>query len=288
MSYSRHDEDLVKPLARILGAGGDSVFVDVDNVRPGDLWREEIEAAVLGCAVFILCWCCEGNRSEFVAREIILALQNPKTRFVPVLLCNIPLPESLREHQWVNFAGTFKHSCSHGAPNAPKSRLLRTIRQVRPTTLAAVMTVLLLATTFLVGLRRMRLDESTSDTSIRSQSTTEYECYYRTGPKAGQTEWAQNDPAPNEHFCRDGYGNVGVVRSRRTMRHNALKGFRDAPSTSPFLLFAVALLAGAVTFGLCIALISVSTDIRDYLRHAPNRVAAMARTYFEDPDADLS
>ena len=78
VSYSRHDEELVRPLAGMLGAAAnDAVFLDVDSIRAGEAWGTEIENAVRSSSVFILCWCCECERSSFVRREIEWALNLP-------------------------------------------------------------------------------------------------------------------------------------------------------------------------------------------------------------------
>ena len=47
ISYSRHDEALIKPIASLLvAAGDDAVFLDVTSLKPGDCWEEEIIRAV--------------------------------------------------------------------------------------------------------------------------------------------------------------------------------------------------------------------------------------------------
>ena len=60
VSYSRHDEELVKPLAGLLGAAAnDAVFFDVTSLKPGDVWEDKIFVAVKEAPVFVVCWCCE-------------------------------------------------------------------------------------------------------------------------------------------------------------------------------------------------------------------------------------
>ena len=78
VSYSRHDEALVRPLAGLLGvASSGVVFMDVASLQPGDHWEKEILEAVQQASVFVLCWCCECEKSDFVAREIGTALSDP-------------------------------------------------------------------------------------------------------------------------------------------------------------------------------------------------------------------
>ena len=71
VSYSRHDEALVKPLAQLLGVASDqAVFFDLDSVNPGELWESQIDDAVRAAPVFILCWCCQCVNSNFIQHEI--------------------------------------------------------------------------------------------------------------------------------------------------------------------------------------------------------------------------
>ena len=114
VSYSRHDEALVKPLAGLLGvASDDAVFLDVSELKPGDLWEEKIIGAVKEASVFVLCWCCESEKSTFVAKEITTALSEGKKRLVPVLFCSTKLPDSLANRQWIDLRGRIVHVCNH-------------------------------------------------------------------------------------------------------------------------------------------------------------------------------
>lgn len=121
VSYSRHDEALVKPLAGLLGvASDDAVFLDVSELKPGDLWEEKIIKAVKEASVFVLCWCCEAEKSAFIAKEIGTALSEGKKRLVPVLFCSTRLPDSLADRQWIDLRGRIVHVCNHvNAPAVP-------------------------------------------------------------------------------------------------------------------------------------------------------------------------
>jgi len=114
VSYSRHDEALVKPLAGLLGvAADDAVFLDVASLKPGDLWEQRIVDAVKEASVFVVCWCCESNRSIFVAKEITIAMAEGKKRLVPVLFCTAPLPPNMANRQWIDLCGKIVHDCSN-------------------------------------------------------------------------------------------------------------------------------------------------------------------------------
>jgi hypothetical protein len=123
VSYSRHDEALIKPLARLLcAASDDAVFLDINSIKPGDLWKTEIEAAVRDSSVFILCWCCQSQKSDFVAHEMRIALRDKSKRLVPVLLCSTPVPPSFSKRQWIDLRGRIVHNCNdHPRPNESRA-----------------------------------------------------------------------------------------------------------------------------------------------------------------------
>lgn len=120
VSYSRHDEGLVKPLAGLLAAAaGEPVFVDVNNLQPGDDWKAGIDKAIRDSPVFILCWCCRCRKSKFIAKEIKLALEQDKKRIIPVRFCSAPLPRSVKSKQWTDLQGKILHNCDgHERPLA--------------------------------------------------------------------------------------------------------------------------------------------------------------------------
>jgi TIR domain len=112
VSYSRHDEALVRPLAGLLGvAADDAVFLDVTSLKPGDLWDDKIMGAVKEASVFVLCWCCESDKSTFIAKEISAALAEGEKKLVPVLFCSTPLPPGMADRQWIDLRGKVVHDC---------------------------------------------------------------------------------------------------------------------------------------------------------------------------------
>ena len=113
ISYSRHDEKLVKPLAGLLaGVIAKPLFLDIDSIKPGDTWPSAIEDAVRASEVFVLCWCCQSKQSKFVRREIRLAVAEANKRLIPVLFCSVPLPHRLADRQWVDLRGRVSHTCT--------------------------------------------------------------------------------------------------------------------------------------------------------------------------------
>jgi hypothetical protein len=112
VSYSRHDEEVVRPLAGLLaGVTAKPIFLDIESIKPGDLWESYIEDAVRSSEAFVMCWCCQSEQSKFVKREIRFAVAVKGKRLIPVLFCSVPLPRALEDRQWVDLSGRISHTC---------------------------------------------------------------------------------------------------------------------------------------------------------------------------------
>jgi hypothetical protein len=131
VSYSRHDEALVKPLASLLGvAAQDAVFLDIEQLRAGDLWEKKIVGAIHSCSMFVLCWCCNSEKSEYVAKEIGIALADKNKKLVPVLFCSTALPAEFSTSQWIDLRGRVVHQCTREHEEA-KSATHRIVKSVK-------------------------------------------------------------------------------------------------------------------------------------------------------------
>jgi hypothetical protein len=120
VSYSRHDEALVKPLAALLElADPEAVFLDVERLKPGDRWEKKLLAAVQESSVVVVCWCCSAAKSTFIAKEVSEALRDPRKTLVPVLLCQENVPSELSDRQWINLRGHVTHNCEENHPHVP-------------------------------------------------------------------------------------------------------------------------------------------------------------------------
>jgi len=101
VSYSRKDARLIKPVVALLRAR-DSIFLDLDGIKPGKKWRMQLDEALRAAELVVLFWCRHSVRSKEVQKEYEFALSTGKN-VLPVLLDSTPMPESLREFQWVDF-----------------------------------------------------------------------------------------------------------------------------------------------------------------------------------------
>lgn len=110
ISYSRNDEALVKPLVQVLSLAKRRVFWD-EFIEPGQKWNEEIQVALASSDAIVIMWCCDSAASEWVRREIRIALRREK-RLTPIRLCKYPLSVDIRDFQAINLSEHICHKCN--------------------------------------------------------------------------------------------------------------------------------------------------------------------------------
>jgi len=94
ISYSRVNGEVVSIAAKLLRAGGATVFQDVVDIGYGADWQEALAKAIRQCERVLVFWSLAASSSEWVEREWRMALQAGK-RIVPMLLDKTPLPKEL-------------------------------------------------------------------------------------------------------------------------------------------------------------------------------------------------
>jgi TIR domain len=119
ISYVRDDSAAVDRIAANLRTNGVQVWLDRDNISPGDRWRHAIRRAIRDGAYFIACFSPAYAQRErsFVHEELVLALDELRSRppdrrwFIPVVLNGGKVPdrdigggETLQDIQHVDFS----------------------------------------------------------------------------------------------------------------------------------------------------------------------------------------
>ena len=94
ISYSRVNGEVVSIAAKLLRAGGATVFQDVVDIDYGSDWQEALASAIRQCERVLVFWSLAASTSKWVEREWRMALQAGK-RIVPMLLDKTPLPMEL-------------------------------------------------------------------------------------------------------------------------------------------------------------------------------------------------
>lgn len=100
ISYAREDRGPVMLAARLLRAGGATVFLDVHGIPEGEKWEPALKRAIERCERIMVFWSAAAAASQWVEREWRAALALNK-RIVPLMLDATPLPPPLAEYQGV-------------------------------------------------------------------------------------------------------------------------------------------------------------------------------------------
>ncbi len=96
ISYSRRDQEFVTRLASDLDARVAGVWFDQSDIQAGQQWRDEIEAGIRRCKVFILVLSPDSAASKYVHMEVNLALEKKK-RIIPILYRPVKLQGGLKD-----------------------------------------------------------------------------------------------------------------------------------------------------------------------------------------------
>ena len=111
VSYSKHDAGTVRPLVEALREEylmrrlDVDVWVDVDNLMPGQQWDAEITKALLDSIGLLVFVSPAAMKSDWVNQEIIAAAAHRDRLIIPIILEQVPdLPRALQMYQWIDLS----------------------------------------------------------------------------------------------------------------------------------------------------------------------------------------
>ena len=119
ISYVRDDQNAVELLAAELPREGLHVWLDRDDILPGQFWEETLQDAIRKGAFFLACFseAFQARDNTYMREELRIACEQSLTReentnwLIPVLMspCEVPaLPVShshtLRDVQWIDLS----------------------------------------------------------------------------------------------------------------------------------------------------------------------------------------
>jgi hypothetical protein len=102
VSYASADSMAAKVIVERLRSRDLNVWLDADELRPGDHWAESIRTAISASAYFLLLLSKKSVQSSWMIHEVEAALKELQSRdvtFVPVLLEDCDIPPSLAIYQ---------------------------------------------------------------------------------------------------------------------------------------------------------------------------------------------
>lgn len=102
VSYASVDSAAAKTIVEGLRSRDLNVWLDADELRPGDSWTETIRTAISASAYFLCLLSKHSVRSPWMAHEVeamVKELQSRDVTFLPVLLEDCDIPSSLAMYQ---------------------------------------------------------------------------------------------------------------------------------------------------------------------------------------------
>jgi hypothetical protein len=102
VSYAREDEAFAITVAAAMRDRGVEIWIDRWNIEPGADWNKAIDAALNACANFLIVLSPEAVRSDEVAGELRVAL-NDQRHVVPVLYRPCEIPRQLLLIHYLDF-----------------------------------------------------------------------------------------------------------------------------------------------------------------------------------------
>jgi hypothetical protein len=127
ISYSSVDRKFVSILVRLLRSvfnplNPSPVFIDIDDIYPGQRWQEEIKHAIKDAEKVFVFWCIHSQQCTEVAREYKYALKLRKI-LIPILVDNAKLPPPLERFQWVDLRPLNLHGKTRSSLYSPEHKL---------------------------------------------------------------------------------------------------------------------------------------------------------------------
>ena len=108
LSHAGEDAAAVKELAERLRQAGVNVWLDVDELQPGDDWMQALEEALDGSDAFAV-YIGRSGIARWIGREVRVALdrnaKDPRFRFIPILGPGADpeaLPRFVTQHHWLD------------------------------------------------------------------------------------------------------------------------------------------------------------------------------------------
>ena len=107
LSHNRADKPRVRRLAERLKGAGLRVWLDEWVIQPGDIISLKVDEGLEQSRVLLLCLSPAALASDWVALERSTAIHrdpaNAGRRFIPLLLADCELPDTLRRYKYVDF-----------------------------------------------------------------------------------------------------------------------------------------------------------------------------------------
>ena len=97
VSYSHKDSDIVLACKKAYQALGFNILIDIDTLRSGQVWNEELMQMIDRATIFQLFWSHNARQSKYCRQEWEHALKRNKAGFIRPVYWEIPMPDPPEE-----------------------------------------------------------------------------------------------------------------------------------------------------------------------------------------------
>src|SRR6266852_3123272 len=102
VSYVREDYPIVSKFVTALRSHGIGVWIDVDALKPGEMWKHSIEDALERAKALLIFVSRTSVAAAWVQRELEIMIERSEMLVIPVILEQVEeLPSALMERQWL-------------------------------------------------------------------------------------------------------------------------------------------------------------------------------------------
>ena len=96
ISYSRRDSETIESIVTQLEAEGIDVWLDREDIKPGQQWRKQIVEAIDTAEAFVLNLSPDSGASDNVLKELNLAEESLEPFILPIMLKDMKIPDTMR------------------------------------------------------------------------------------------------------------------------------------------------------------------------------------------------
>jgi predicted aminopeptidase len=96
ISYSRRDSETIESIVTQLEAEGIDVWLDREDIKPGQQWRKQIVEAIDTAEAFVLNLSPDSGASVNVLKELDLAEEALEPFILPIMLKDMKIPDTMR------------------------------------------------------------------------------------------------------------------------------------------------------------------------------------------------
>ena len=105
VSYSRRDHQIVNEIVEGLKGYGIKVWLDIENLLPGQQWEVQIRKALENASGLLVFVSSASMESDFVRAELKAMVEGRSGLIIPIILEHVDnLPLSLQVYQWVDIS----------------------------------------------------------------------------------------------------------------------------------------------------------------------------------------